>query len=200
MKEKYSGGFWLTRFCMSIMGAVHFGDEIEVATWPTNDSRGFSFNRCFEVKVGENTVCEGYSVWALMDVKEMRPVPVKDLGIDLSPIDPIKPSAPIHVRIPRDMVMTDSGDLTVCYRDVDYNGHMNNARYPDVICGFLPYEELEGKRISEISISFMHEAHLGEKISGGYAYSEEDGVYYVRTRRMSDGEVNIESRVILTDC
>ena len=198
MIERDGCCFWLTRICVSILSPIRFGDELEVFTFPTNDSRGFSFNRCFEVYRGDEKVAEAYSVWALMDISAMRPIPVKDFKTDLGLEDPIKPSAPLHVRIPRDIELIESGEQKVYYRDIDYNGHMNNACYPDIICGFLPFEVLDGRRIGELSISFIHEAKRGETIKGYYAQdSEEPDVYYVRTIRESDQNTNVEARIRL---
>ncbi len=200
MIERDGGCFWLTRICVSILSDIHFGDELEVETFATNDSRGFSFNRCFEIYRNGEKVCEAYSVWALMNLKAMRPMAVKDWNIDLGLEDPIKPSAPLHARIPKDIELAPSGTQMVYYRDVDYNGHMNNARYPDILCGFLREDVLSGKRISEISINFMHEAAKGETIEGSWGKdSEDESIYYVRTVRASDGNVNVEARIKLAD-
>lgn len=200
MIERDGGCFWLTRICVSILSDIRFGDELEVVTFATNDSRGFSFNRCFEIYRGGEKVCEAYSVWALMNLAAMRPMAVKDWNIDLGLEDPVKPTAPLHVRIPRELALTPSGEQKVYYRDIDYNGHMNNARYPDIICGFLPEEALVGRRVSEISISFMHEAAKGETIGGAWGRdSEDEDVYYVRTVRASDDGVNVEARIKLLD-
>lgn len=200
MIARDGGCFWLTRICVSILSEIRFGDELEVFTFATNDSRGFSFNRCFEIYRKGEKVCEAYSVWALMNLTTMRPMAVKDWNIDLGLEDPIKPSAPLHVRIPKDIELTSAGTQRVYYRDIDYNGHMNNARYADVLCGFLPEEALSGKRVSEISISFMHEAAKGETIEGFFGKDGEDeDVYYVRTLRASDNNVNVEARIKLAD-
>ncbi|MEE0968509.1 MAG: thioesterase [Clostridia bacterium] len=192
--------FWLTRICISIFADIRANEEVEVVTFATNDSRGFSFNRCFEIYRGDEKVACGYSVWALMKLDVMRPVAVKDWSVDLGLEDPIKPSAPLHVRIPRELDMSEMGLHTVYYRDIDNNGHMNNARYPDVICGFLPHDALLGKRVEELSVSFLHEAAKGETVKGFFAPSpDECDVYFVRTVRMSDGEVNVEARVKLAE-
>ena len=200
MIERDGGCFWLTRICVSILSDIHFGDELEVFTFATNDSRGFSFNRCFEIYRNGEKICEAYSVWALMNITTMRPMAVKDWNIDLGLEDPIKPCAPLHVRIPKDVELSLAGCQKVYYRDVDYNGHMNNARYPDILCGFLPESAINGRRISEISISFMHEAEKGETIEGFCgADGEEENVFYVRTVRASDKNVNVEARIKLAD-
>lgn len=201
MIERDGGCFWLTRMCVSIIKAIHFDDELEVTTWATDDSRGFSFNRCFQILRGDEVVCEAYSVWVLMNRTTMRPTLVKDWPVDIGPEAPIKPSAPLHTRIPREIVLEQgNGEHTVTYPDIDYNGHMNNAKYPDIICGFLPIDILKGKRISELTISYLHEAAACETIRAEYGRdSEEDGVYYVRTRRLSDNEVNVEARIKLSE-
>ncbi len=186
--------FWLTRLSMDILADIHAYEELEVTTYASNDSRGFSFNRCFEIRRDGILVARAYTVWALMNISSMRPVAVKDFNIDFELEEPIAVSSPIHVRIPRDTQFEECGKHTVFFRDVDLNGHMNNTRYPDVLCGFVPCRELSGKRISHMSISFLHEAAQGETVTG-YCSKSEDGVFLIRTVRGSDSAVNAEAMI-----
>lgn len=190
--------FWLTRLCIEIVKPLYAYDKIKAETWPSDDSRGFSFNRCFRVLRGEETVALAYSVWALMNLDEMRPVAVRDWNIGLELEPPVKPSAPIHCRLPKDLEYTPGGAYKVSYRDIDINGHMNNTNYPDVLCGFLPTQAIKGRGISELTLSYMHEAPEGSVIKGEYAEDpEESGTYYIRTYLKDSGLVNVESRIRL---
>ena len=40
---------------------------------------------------------------------------------------------------------------------------MNNTRYPDMICDFLP--DMTGKRLSKMSLNYAREAPLGAKLT-----------------------------------
>ena len=71
---------------------------------------------------------------------------------------------------------------------------MNNTRYPNMICDFLP--DMKGKYVSSMNLSYVNEAHLGETIRG---FARQDGdAWYVRTLR-ENGDTNAEARVTLAD-
>ena len=56
-----------------------------------------------------------------------------------------------------------AGTRRVTYSDVDYNGHMNNTKYPDMLCDFLP--DATRRRVSGLSLSYLHEAPYGFDLS-----------------------------------
>ena len=89
--------------------------------------------------------------------------------------------------------LVDIGGYGVHYGDVDQNMHMNNTKYPDMYSNFLP---LGGKMIKSITISYLGEAQIGDKLR--IQRAEDGGYYYFRTVR-SDGKVNSEARIELCD-
>ena len=93
----------------------------------------------------------------------------------------------------RPEVVLVGGRLTE-YADVDMNRHMNNTHYPDILCGYIP--EISGNRVISMTLNFVNEAPLGERIK---IYSgKSDGSYYFRTKR-PDGKVNVEAEFILEE-
>ena len=86
------------------------------------------------------------------------------------------------------------GEYNVNYNDVDVNRHINNTNYPDILCSFLP--DMTKKRASRLSISYLHEAPLGESIKVYLTRGEEDDSYYFRTVR-ADGQTNVEAYIVL---
>jgi medium-chain acyl-[acyl-carrier-protein] hydrolase len=150
------------------------------------------FNRCYQLVRGDEVVAEAISVWTLLDTKEMKPIRFSDTDFGMPFEDPIEISAPARFPFPRDMELVEAGRHKVRYSDIDYNQHLTNTRYPNLICDMLP--SLDGKRVSEFSISFVNQAETGEDLT--FLVGEADGAYYVRSLR-SDGKVNIEARVKL---
>lgn len=198
MRSRDKEAFWLTRICFDVIKPIRAFDKIKVETWGSDDSRCFSFTRCFRVRRGGETVAQAYSVWALMNIETLRPISVKEWSVPLELEAPIKPSAPLHARLPRDAVYTHGGTRTVTYGDIDVNGHMNNTRYPDVLCGFLPSAAFDGKCVNEMSLSYLHEAADGCTLEGTFAPDpEDDDVYYVRTLISGTETVNAEARIKL---
>ena len=101
---------------------------------------------------------------------------------------------PTRFRIPSHVNPVLVGDRLTEYADVDMNRHMNNTHYPDILCGYIP--EISGNRVISMTLNFVNEAPLGERIK---IYSgKSDGSYYFRTKR-PDGKVNVEAEFILEE-
>lgn len=192
MRTEKNLGLWVTRIAISVYDKIGEDDVVYARSSPTNDSRGLMFNRCYQLVRGDEVVAEAISVWTLLDTKEMRPIRFSDTDFGMPFEDPIEISAPARFPFPRDMELVEAGRHKVRYSDIDYNQHLTNTRYPNLICDMLP--SLEGKRVSEFSISFVNQAETGEDLT--FLVGEADGAYYVRSLR-SDGKVNVEARVKL---
>lgn len=192
MRTEKNLGLWVTRIAISVYDKIGEDDVVCARSSPTNDSRGLMFNRCYQLVRGDEVVAEAISVWTLLDTKEMKPIRFSDTDFGMPFEDPIEISAPARFPFPRDMELLEAGRHKVRYSDIDYNQHLTNTRYPNLICDMLP--SLEGKRVSEFSISFVNQAETGEDLT--FLVGEADGAYYVRSLR-SDGKVNVEARVKL---
>ena len=192
MRTEKNLGLWVTRIAISVYDKIWEDDVVCARSSPTNDSRGLMFNRCYQLVRGDEVVAEAISVWTLLDTKEMKPIRFSDTDFGMPFEDPIEISAPARFPFPRDMEIVEAGRHKVRYSDIDYNQHLTNTRYPNLICDMLP--SLEGKRVSEFSISFVNQAETGEDLT--FLVGEADGAYFVRSLR-SDGKVNIEARVKL---
>ena len=192
MRTEKNLGLWVTRIAISVYDKIGEDDVVCARSSPTNDSRGLMFNRCYQLVRGDEVVAEAISVWTLLDTKEMKPIRFSDTDFGMPFEDPIEISAPARFPFPRDMELVEAGRHKVRYSDIDYNQHLTNTRYPNLICDMLP--SLEGKRVSEFSISFVNQAETGEDLT--FLVGEADGAYFVRSLR-SDGKVNIEARVKL---
>lgn len=192
MRTEKNLGLWVTRIAISVYDKIGEDDVVCARSSPTNDSRGLMFNRCYQLVRGDEVVAEAISVWTLLDTKEMKPIRFSDTDFGMPFEDPIEISAPARFPFPRDMELVEASRHKVRYSDIDYNQHLTNTRYPNLICDMLP--SLDGKRVSELSISFVNQAELGEELT--FLVGESDGVYYVRSIRL-DGKVNVEARVKL---
>ena len=185
--------FLLSRVSMSLYTPVYAMEKLVAQSWSC-ESKGVSFNRCSRLLRGEETVAELSSVWALVDAENGRLLKIEDYGQSYTNEPALTLDAPARVRIPRDASLTLSGEYTVSYNDVDVNRHINNTNYPDILCGFLP--DMTEKRVSKLSISYLHEAPLGENIKIYLSRGEEEDSYLFRTLR-ADGQTNVEAYIEL---
>lgn len=197
MDELRAGGqaFLLSRIRMSIHRALPAYTPIEAQTWVSMDDHGYSFNRYHRIMANGAVAAEAMSVWALVDLDTHRPIRVSEFTYNFTGDVPLDLALPRRIHFPAgpDMV----GERRVVYSDCDYNGHINNTHYPDLLCDFLP--EGETRRVSDVVINFLGEAPLGDTLTVYRAADpERDGRYLFRTRR-ADGSTNIEAVLTLAD-
>ena len=188
--KRRNRAFIISKIKMEFFEPIRAYDVLTAISFPC-ESRGFSFLRCYGLERGGAPVGRAASIWALVDLESRALVPVKnfDLALDLLPPNDV---ALDRIVMPHSAV--EVGTYTVNYADTDQNRHMNNTHYPDMYANFL---DLDGKRVHAMSIQYMSEAPMGERLTVYRAY--EDGIYYFKTVR-ADGQVNTLATVVLVDC
>ena len=73
---------------------------------------------------------------------------------------------------------------TVCFTDLDRNGHMNNTKYLDWISDLLPSSFHKDNRAQEFTVCYHAEAREGDELQMGWQLRE-DGVLQVESWRDS---------------
>jgi len=156
MRDQDHLGFILSKLKLNMYDPLYAFDEIMVDAW-TCPSRGYSFQRCFRIRKGEQVIAEATSVWALLDLEKQTFVRREDFTYGF------EDDAPLDISLPRRIALPDGlqslGTRSIRYSDLDYNMHMNNTRYPDMLCDFLPSDLIP--RIRSITLSFLREAPMG---------------------------------------
>ncbi|MBR2019213.1 MAG: hypothetical protein IKA05_02315 [Clostridia bacterium] len=191
LRDRRGLGFLLSRIAIRIYLPLFANDEIDVETWVC-ESRGLSFVRCFRVLRGGEVAAEAYSVWALMDLCAHKLLPVTAFPYDIEPELPLGAEVSARVRLPALAGMELVGERRIVYSDIDYNGHMNNTHYPNMLCDFTP--SIRGLRVTGISLSFLHEAAYGHTLRV-YRMEREGGGYFFRTLG-EDGTTCLEAMLL----
>lgn len=156
LRDRYGLAFILGSISVRSYEPLFSGDNIEVETW-TCGEKGFRHNRCFRLLRDGKTVAEATSVWALVKLGDGSLVKVEDMPYRIEPEEPIKlPDLPARLRMPPVAEMEPAGERRIVYSDIDYNGHMNNTRYPDMLCDFIP--EMRESRMTDMVLSYRKEA------------------------------------------
>ena len=185
--------FLLSRISLRFLSPLYADDEIDVQTW-VNESRGLSFLRCFRILRANEVVAEAHSVWALLDIQKKQLLPVTAVPYDIEPDPPLDAALSARLRIPPLSAMEEIGKRRIVYSDIDYNGHMNNTHYPNMLCDFTP--DICEKQVTAMSLSFLHEAAFGHTL-GVFCAAHQDG-YAFRTVD-EQGKVCLEASISLTD-
>lgn len=184
--------FILSRISIRIYRTLSVDDEIDVDTWVC-ESRGLSFVRCYRVRMGNEAVAEAYSIWALLDLNTHKLLPASAFPYDIEPEPPLGSELLARVRYPALDSMEYVGDRAIVYSDVDYNWHMNNTHYPNMLCDFTP--DIYQKRVTGVTLSFLHEATFGHTLKV-YRREREGGDGYLFRMLDGDGTVCLEAQLL----
>lgn len=195
--ELYSEGkaFLLSRIAVECFRPIRQYEQLTVQSWPC-PSRGATFPRCYQVRCGEEVVAQASSLWGLLDLHTRKLL--RSDSVDLSSYAFGEPLAvdSLRFRLP-DLPLTEVGNHTTTYAEIDCNRHMNNTNYPDLLMNHLP--DPEAQVVCGFSIHYQSEAPYGERLTVQRSEAIEENeqtVYYFRTLR-ENGEGNIAARVVV---
>ncbi len=189
-------GFLLSRVMLRVDKPLHAYEDIEVRTW-CPPSRGLTFLRCFAILRDGETVAEAVSHWALMDMNARKLVRVSDFPGSFPEGElPDEDRIPRRVHIPPTTPMETVGERRIVYSDTDFNHHMNNTKYPDMLCDYLP--DMQGRWVSTLSLSYLREAAYGDTLTVLRAAVDGDGERYLVRTLKPDGQVALEAEIGLS--
>ena len=187
-EELLNGGqaFVLSRIAITFRRPAHAYEMLDVSSW-ADAGRGYSFPRYYTIMRGDECIAEAASVWALIDVETRRPLRTTEYRPNFDYDAPITPDAPLRFALPQEMPAC--GTHRVTYSEVDFNMHMNNTRYLDMLTDCMNMRENE---IRDVSIAFLSEAPYDSVLT--IEKKAENGVTFFRTIR-EDGRINIEALI-----
>ena len=163
LRDEKRVGFILSRIAAKVYSPLRAYETVAAQTWVC-PSRGLNFERCFRVLRGGESVAESWSSWGLLSLDERKLLPVDALDFPVTPEEKLLPSGiPLRFRTPPASEMEPVGKRAIRYSDLDYNGHMNNTKYPDMLADFLP--DPTHVWVNGFSLSFLQEAKFGGELS-----------------------------------
>lgn len=191
LRDEKGLAFLLSKTRIALYAPLYAYEDITVSTW-TCESRGFAFSRFYEIRRGEELIAIADTTWALIDlnIKQLCRVDSIDLGFIHEP--PADLGIPVRFRVPKTEALELLGERRIVYSDLDYNMHMNNTKYADMLCDFMPYEKIGD--IKGISLSYLHEAAFGDTIK---VYCHCDGEKYDFRTVNGDGATCLEAEILL---
>ena len=201
LRDERGLAFILGSISMNFYAPLHAYDEIEVRTW-CKEAKSYIFNRYFEIIKDGEKVAEATSVWVLIDLNKKTMVRADAYDFLFGSFyydEPVDQSLLLpKARIPRDAELYEVGKRKIVYSDIDYNMHMNNTHYPDMICDFLDEmnDEKSEYSVSAMSLSYVKESHLGSTLTVTRDDMKDDGTVTVRTLNEA-GESCLEAIVKL---
>ena len=188
IRDELHQAFILSKVYMRFYSPAYAYDDITVETWTGVESRGFTFYRSFCVKKGDIIIADALTTWCLVDTLEHKLLPVTKFENNFVDEESLKVDMPRKIKFPIDSELELVGNRKIVYSDIDYNLHMNNTHYPNMLIDFLPSPETV--RVKELMMSFIKGSIYNDEIEIYRALCDE--TFYFKTRS-SQGNICLEA-------
>lgn len=168
--------FLLAKLCAQVYREIPAGAEVCLVTRPAAPARAV-YHRYTTLTLEDGQPAAAVDArWVLVDTGTRRILRRAPEALGLPFTSPSVPELPILFPKPEEEPPL-LGEERVRYSRCDQNRHLNNTRYADLICDYLPPERLEAGPVRELTISYHREAPMGCTL-GLYAGETEPGRYY----------------------
>ncbi|HHW45649.1 MAG TPA: hypothetical protein GXX17_01900 [Clostridiales bacterium] len=178
MVDELGLAFVFTRLNSVIYRRPRMGEEVKASTWCPG-VRGLTFYRCYRLEDKEgNILIDSMASVVTVDAKEhkiKRPESIPCFSeFEYRPDIASTCQKPEKIKLPD----TFDAEFTrqVMYSDTDFNMHLNNTVYADIICDYMP-GGMAGKEIGFFSLSFISEAREGQVLKI-LAAKRDEGAYF----------------------
>ena len=161
------------------------GETIRVETWPMPNTRAAFPRSVIAYDAEGHEVFRSISLWVLMDVNTRSMILPAKSGLSVPGTvrgNELAPPAALPSK-----VMANHRSRSVCFTDLDRNGHMNNTRYMDWIDDLLPSAFHENHCVKEFTVCYLSETREGQNLDLHWDFVEE-GCLQVDAHRETDGK------------
>lgn len=135
-------------------------EDVVVKTWPYDFSSSMGFRNVIITDAKGNDIVCADSIWTLMDMAAGRPTKILEedrRGYDPEPRYPMEKAAR-KIKLPD--TMCDVETVRVHHADIDFNGHMSNARYIQMATEYVQ----QGLSIRKIRVEYKNQSQYGEHL------------------------------------
>ena len=177
------GMFWaIIRQRVSITRLPKSGETIRVETWPMPNTRVAFPRHVAAYDESGNELFRCISLWVLMDLESRSMILPGKSGIALPGTtqgNELLPPASLPAK-----QLLNHRNRTVCFTDLDRNGHMNNTRYLDWIADLLPSQFHRDHSPREFTVCYLSEAREGQELTLSWEFFD-DGCLNLDAHRCS---------------
>lgn len=181
-------GFVIVNWHIELERAVMLGEELTVHTWPVKPKKLIVF-RDFEIFAGDEKVGVATSRWCLVKLNGFSVLPSSEVFTDDMTYNEIRSVEVSNWKIPCVVTTSPAYTKTVSYSDYDHYNHVNNTKYTDFLLDAFSPDELDGKFIKSVRITYVNQCKYGETID--FYRGEADGFTVVEGRVGDDTRVQM---------
>jgi acyl-ACP thioesterase len=156
-------GWILSRMSVAADRRPKWGETVIARSWPRGADRLFAV-RDYDIRDTEDRVLvRGRSGWIILDMDRRRPLRIQPI-IENFPLNEGLDALPGTPGLETRDNLEKAGERRAAYSDIDYNGHVNNARYITWIQDIAGAEILEKADRIRLDINYLSEIKYGELI------------------------------------
>jgi acyl-ACP thioesterase len=157
-----TGRAWvLSRMSVLMERRLRWREPFTVRSWPRGWEKLFAI-RDYDILDGEGRpVVRGRSGWLVLDREKRRPLRPQTVmeGLPLNEgLDALSEAAALEVRGD----LEKAGERRAAYSDIDFNGHVNNARYIQWLQDACDPAVFEGADRIRLDVNYLAEVRYGE--------------------------------------
>jgi len=160
-------GWVLSRISVFIKKRPKYGETVTIRSWPQGWEKLFAI-RNYEIKDKDDTaVISARSAWIIVDLEKRRPLRPQAI-MDEMPQNENLVSLTTEENGAAAVIernnLVKAAERKGLYNDIDYNGHVNNARYVQWIEDTMDFKLLENADKMRLDINYLNEILENEVI------------------------------------
>ena len=154
----------ITRMDVEINRLPKCNEKITVCTYPGKDLAMLYPRFFYILDENKNVIIRASSIWALINAKERKVIVDRDVINKLPP-----ETSEYELPLPGKIIASADKSLIetrkIHYSDLDFNCHMNNVRYIELLIDTHDFAFYENHRPSFISLNYIKEIKEQESVS-----------------------------------
>jgi acyl-ACP thioesterase len=142
-------------------------DQLKISTWSAAADPIYAYRDFIIRHADGREACRATSSWLILNLETRRPIRTPEFIRDLPLTDQprVFTQAPSRLRPPQETVH--QVEFPVLRQDIDFNGHINNARYLSWLAEPLPEHVWRHGQLRELEITYRNEGLYGDRIVSG---------------------------------
>jgi acyl-ACP thioesterase len=157
-------GWVLSRLSVLMRRRPRQTEPLTVRTWPRGWEKLFAI-RDFDIQDGAGmSVAIARSCWLIVDIERRRPLRPQAAMEKLPLNEGLDALADGGKGLDAPLGLERAAERTAAYSDIDFNGHMNNARYVQWIQDILEPGMLTRAKTMRLDINYLNEVKAGETL------------------------------------
>lgn len=176
------------------------GSGYLVRTWPRGTDKIFAVRDYELVAPDGRTAARGRSAWLIVDVAAQRPRRPEAFAAGLPLNEGRDALAGGAAALKAREGLLPAGRRSASYSDIDYNGHVNNARYVQWAQDVLPVADQEAARSFRVDVNYLAEVRPGQALdlfAGRVDAAVVDGAAWAVEGRHEDGAPSFRAEFVL---